>query len=46
MATVASVHIGGSCCHRQNHREILLISDFGYSGDQSAEKREKPGLEA
>jgi hypothetical protein len=41
MATVASVHIAGSCSRRENPREIVLISNFGHSGDQSAEKREK-----
>jgi hypothetical protein len=46
MATVTSVYIAGSCSHRENRREIVLISNFGHSGGQSAEKREELGLEA
>jgi len=33
---VASVPIAGSCSHRQNPREIVLMSNFDHLGSQSA----------
>jgi len=43
---VASVPIAGSCSHRQNPREIVLMSNFDHLGSQSARNVRNHGWRA
>jgi hypothetical protein len=42
----ASVQVTGSCSHRENLRETVLLSNFGHSDNQPAKNVKEEGWEA